>query len=101
MFTHIFIDKFIYSFIILYSLVFRVRVRVRVRVRARVRTCTGFVPAASQDWGLGFGPVTVDQERAKRAPDLWMPPPNLKPQSWRAGNEVRKVIEAIACTMLF
>ena len=78
-FTQIFIDKFIYSFIILLL----------------------FVPAASQDWGLGFGPVTVGQERAKRAPDLWMPPPNLKPQSWRAGNEVRKVIEAVVCAMLF
>ena len=44
----------------------------------------GFISAASQDWGLGFGPVTVGRERAKRACDLWIPPQNLKTQSWRA-----------------
>ena len=47
----------------------------------------GFVPAASQDWGLGFGPVTMGRERAQRAPELWLPPPNLEPQSWRASKE--------------
>ena len=72
-----------------------------MKVKVKVRVGVEIAAAASQDWGLGFGPVTVDQERAKRAPDLWMPPPNLKPQSWRAGNELRKVIEAVACTMLF
>ena len=60
----------------------------------------GFVTAASQDWGLGFGPVTVGQERAKRAPDLWLPPPNLKPQFWRASNGARCGVRVIArvCT---
>ena len=52
---------------------------IRVRVRVRVRTRKGCVTAASQDQGLGFGPVTVVQERAARAPELWLPPPNLKP----------------------
>ena len=42
--------------------------------------------AASKVWGLGFGPVTAGRERAKRAPDLWLPPPNLKPQTLRASN---------------
>ena len=62
----------------------------------RVRVCisVGFVPAASQDWGLGFGPVTVGRERAKRAPELWIPPPNLKPQSWRASNGARRGVIA-------
>ena len=38
--------------------------RVRVRVRVRVRKSVIIVTAASQDWGLGFGPVTVGRERA-------------------------------------
>ena len=54
-----------------------------------MRNSVIIVTAASQDWGLGFGPVTVGRERAKRAPDLWLPPPNLKPQSWRASKERR------------
>ena len=61
-----------------------------------LRTRLVCVTAASQDWGLGFGPVTVGQERAKRAPDLWLPPPNLEPQFWRASNGGRCGVRVIA-----
>ena len=54
----------------------------KVRVRVRVRVSVGIVTAASQDWGLGFGPVNGARE-------LRLPLPNSKPQFWRASNGLR------------
>ena len=59
-----------------------------------MRTSVGCVSATSQDQGLGFGPVTVARERAKRTPELWRPPQNHKPQSWRASNGARRGLTA-------
>ena len=46
----------------------------------------GFATAASQDWGSGFGPVTVGREHAKRAPDLVTAP---KPRTSFLASEQR------------
>ena len=57
-----------------------VYVHVYVYVYAyRVCKSLRFVTAASKDWGSGFGLVTAGRERAKRAPDLWLPPQTLNP----------------------